>query len=232
MYRDQWKSSEVSFSDEVWLMLTERRPLLLLVPSQHVRALLLHLLLSVSVHPFFYPQLALPLSLCLCFLGLCVSVTVNTLATWHRSTFLLDRTHRERHLGVCVCVHVRGREYSPVTFCPSEWTHTHTRTHGHTLPEAASLPEIKHRFNLWHGVQTGLFAGENSLLGRVCVLVCVCTCVCVALTIGLTYMWRTIARGLCVSFLLLLVYSFRFFLLTFPHILHFHNRVPIESTTL
>ena len=37
-----------------------------------------------------------------------------------------------REKGVCLCVHVRGRAYSPVTFCPSEWTHIHRHTRTHT----------------------------------------------------------------------------------------------------
>lgn len=86
--------------------------------------LLLHLLASVSIHPccfffFFFlflaspsvPQPALSLSLCCAcvFLGLLVSVTVNTLATWHRSTFLLDRAHRKGQLRVRVFVCVLAR---------------------------------------------------------------------------------------------------------------------------
>lgn len=114
------------------------------------------------------PSSCLPL-LCCCFLGLLVSVTVNTLATWHRSTFLLDRAHREGQLYVCV---QGGKVYSLVTppcMPPglkglSEHTRVLTRSLKHS-PRA----EIKHRFNLWHCVQTGLFAGEESLLGRTCV---------------------------------------------------------------
>lgn len=87
----------------------------------------------------FFRQLALPLLLCLCFLGLCVSVTVNTLATWHRSTFLLDRAHRERHLGVCVCVFMW--EGAGILLWPSAplSEHTYTRTHTCTHSPWGSL---------------------------------------------------------------------------------------------
>lgn len=122
---------------------------------------------SMSLTP-----LSLSLSLCAVFVfsrPACLSnskypcyLTQIHLSTWPRT---------QRRVAVCVSETV----YSPVTPLPSglkDWVNTHTLTH--TLPRAAPFSEIKHRFNLWHCVQTGLFAGEESLLGSVCVCACVC----------------------------------------------------------